>query len=219
MTTELRERHGATAETRLSVIDCDIHPTMGSLSDLNPWLAKRWQQHIATYGEFVRQGLSKTLSHPRMQPAVSRADAWPPNGGLPGSHLPFMQEQHLDPNGVVYGVLQPLRPNGNSQRNLEFGAALSSALNEWQLETWTRRDKRLKGSIAVTQEWPEAAIKEIERHAGNRDFIQVSLPPRRRDCRSGCMCRASTGIARPHRARPPFISRSITTTSNRCREW
>ena len=90
MTTELRERQPAT-EARLNVIDCDIHPTMGSLSDLNPWLAKRWQQHIVTYGEFVRQGLSKTLSHPRMQPAVSRADAWPPNGGLPGSHLPFMQ--------------------------------------------------------------------------------------------------------------------------------
>lgn len=178
MTTETLARKKSDKDTRLHVIDCDIHPTMGSLSDLNPWLAKRWQQHIVTYGEFVRQGLSKTLSHPRMQPAVSRADAWPPNGGLPGSHLPFMQEQHLDPNGVDYGVLQPLRPNGNSQRNLDFGAALSTAVNEWQLAVWTGKDKRLKGSIAVTQEWPEAAVKEIERRAGNPAFIQVSLPPR-----------------------------------------
>jgi len=179
VTTEVLERKTARKDTALHVIDCDIHPTMGSLSDLNPWLAKRWQRHIVTYGEFVRQGLSKTLSHPRMYPAVSRADTWPPTGGLPGSHLPFMQQQHLDPNGVDFGVLQPLRPNGNSQRNVEFGAALSSALNEWQLATWTGQDKRLKGSIAVTQEWPEAAIKEIERHAGNSDFIQVSMPPRR----------------------------------------
>jgi uncharacterized protein len=178
MSTKALERKASAKDVKLHVIDCDIHPTMTSLSDLNPWLTKRWQQHIVTYGEFVRQGLSKTLSHPRMQPAVARADAWPPDGGLPGSHLPFMQAQHLDPNGVDYGVLQPLRPNGNSQRNLDFGAALSSAVNEWQLAVWTGKDKRLKGSIAVTQEWPEAAVKEIERRAGNRDFIQVSLPPR-----------------------------------------
>jgi predicted TIM-barrel fold metal-dependent hydrolase len=164
--------------TRLSIVDCDIHPTMKSLSDLDPWLEKRWQEHIRTYGEHMRQGLSKTLMHPRMQPAVSRGDAWPPTGGPPGSYLPFMQEQHLDPNGVTFGVLQTLRPNGNAQRNVEFGAALCTAANEWQMEIWTRRDRRLKGSILVTPEWPEAAVAEIERRAGNRDFVQAALPPR-----------------------------------------
>lgn len=178
MTTEVLERKKSERKSRLGIVDCDIHPTMSSLSDLNPWLAARWQQHIATYGELVRQGLSKTLSHPRMQPAVSRADAWPPGGGLPGSDLAFMQEQHLDPNGIDYGVLQPLRPNGNSQRNLEFGAALSTAVNEWQKAVWNGQDKRLKGSISVTQEYPEAAIAEIKRHAGNAAFVQIALPPR-----------------------------------------
>ena len=38
MTIDVLERNPQAA-TRLKVIDCDIHPTMGSLSDLNPWLA------------------------------------------------------------------------------------------------------------------------------------------------------------------------------------
>jgi uncharacterized protein len=109
---------------------------------------------------------------------VARADAWPPGGGLPGSDLEFMRAQHLDANGVEYGVLQPLRPNGNSQRNLEFGVALCTAVNDWQIDLWTGRDKRLKGSILVTQEYPEAAVAEIARRAGNRAFIQVAMPPR-----------------------------------------
>ena len=177
MSTTVLERQ-VEAQTTLRIVDCDLHPTMQTLSDLNPWLSERWRRHVSTYGEHVRQGLQKTLMHPRIAPAVARADAWPPGGGLPGSHLPFMQEQHLDPNGVEFAVLQPLRPNGNSQRNLEFGAALSTAVNEWQVECWAKRDKRLKGSILVTQEWPEAALAEIERCAGRPEFVQVALPPR-----------------------------------------
>jgi uncharacterized protein len=177
MTMDVLERN-SDPETRLGIVDCDVHPTMQSLADLNPYLAKRWQQHIATYGEHMRQGLAKTLSHPRMQPAVARADAWPPNGGLPGSDLPFMREQHLDPHGIDFAVLQPLRPNGNSQRNLEFGIALCTACNDWQLDQWTSQEKRLKGSILVTQEHPEAAVAEIKRRAGHPDFVQVALPPR-----------------------------------------
>jgi predicted TIM-barrel fold metal-dependent hydrolase len=176
MTTDLLERK-PDAETRLTFVDCDVHPTMSSLAALNPYLAKRWQDHIAIWGEHMRQGLGKTLSHPRMQPAVARADTWPPGGGLPGSDLPFMREQHLDPYGVEFAVLQPLRPNGNSQRNVEFGAALCTACNDWQLDQWTGPEPRLKGSILVTQEWPEAAVAEIRRRAGNKDFVQVALPP------------------------------------------
>jgi len=32
----------------------------------------------------------------------------PPNGGGPGSDLAFMAAQHLDPNNVALGILNPL---------------------------------------------------------------------------------------------------------------
>ena len=176
MTTTVLERRTDEA-TRLTVVDCDIHPTLRRLDDLKPYLSRRWHEHLTTYGGFIRQGLAKTLAHPRMQPAVSRTDAWPPGGGPPGSDLAFMQAQHLDANGVEYGLLQPLGP-GNAQRNLDFGAALASAFNDWQLDAWTRRDRRLKGAIVVPQEDPAAAVAEIRRRGADRDFAQITLPPR-----------------------------------------
>jgi hypothetical protein len=97
---------------------------------------------------------------------------------LPGSDLPFMQEQHLDANGIAYGMLQPLAPGSHSQRNAELGAALCSAVNHWQLAEWTGKDKRLKGAITVPQQDPEWAVAEIERRAGHDDFAQISMPPR-----------------------------------------
>ncbi len=38
-----------------------------------------------------------------------RLDAWPPGGGPPASDLAFLREQLLDPLGIEYGLLQPLR--------------------------------------------------------------------------------------------------------------
>ena len=164
--------------TRLSVVDCDIHPTLRTGSDLKPYLSSRWQHHLETYGAYIRQALSETLAYPRMTPDVARRDAWPPNGAPPGSDLDFMREQHLDANGVEYGVLVPLRTGAGSQRNVEYGAALARAMNDWQAAEWLAKEKRLRGSIMVTPEYPEAAVAEIERCAGNRGFVQVLLPPR-----------------------------------------
>jgi len=42
------------ATTRLRIIDCDIHPALRSASDLDPFLAARWRQHLAEYGKGTR---------------------------------------------------------------------------------------------------------------------------------------------------------------------
>ncbi len=166
------QRHGG------DIIDCDIHPAMESLAALDPFLSQHWRKHLATYGEHVRQAMSKTLSYPRMQPANARGDAWPPGGGPPGSDLAFMRKHHLDAHKIAFGILMPLRPAAASQRNPAFGAALCTAVNDWQIEAWTRPEKRLKGSILVPQEEPDAAVAEITRQASNPDFVQIALPPR-----------------------------------------
>jgi predicted TIM-barrel fold metal-dependent hydrolase len=146
------------------------------------------------------------MPYPRMSPGHGqRMDAWPPNGRPPSADLAFMQAQHLDPNGVDFGILQPLGPSGANMLNQEFGAALCAAVNDWQLAAWTRQDQRLKATLVVTQEDPVAAVAEIERHAGVPDFVQIGLPPRRwsrsdggvtgqssmrrsaTTCQSGCM--------------------------------
>ena len=62
--------------------------------------------------------------YPKAQPNASRRDAYPPEGGPQGSSLSFMQKQHLDPNNVALGVLNPL-DTGQGMRNHELcGGAL-----------------------------------------------------------------------------------------------
>jgi predicted TIM-barrel fold metal-dependent hydrolase len=162
---------------KLAVIDCDIHPQVQSPDELMQFLPDRWREYARTWGGFYRQALADTLSHPRIAPDVARADAYPPKG-LPGSDLAFMQEQHLDANNVEYGMLMPLNRGPGNQRNLEFGAALSHAVNEWQLAYWTARDSRLRASIVVAQEDAEAAVQEINLRVGDASFVQIMLPPR-----------------------------------------
>ena len=168
----------ATANSRLRIIDCDVHPSLHARSDLNPFLAKRWQEHLKTYGDHLRTPYIGTTPYPRSSPLIARRDAWPPTGGPPGSDLDFMRKQHLDPLDVEFGILQVLDLFIFSQQNLEFGAAIQRAINEWQLVHWVSREPRLKASILVGQDDTEAAVAEIERCARIGQYVQINVSPR-----------------------------------------
>src|SRR3954467_11229692 len=167
-----------TAATRLRIIDCDIHPSIHAHSDLNAFLPKRWQEHLKTYGSHLRTPYIGTTPYPRPSPLISRRGAWPPTGGPPGSDLDFMQKQHLDPLDVEFGILQVLDLFIFSQQNLDFGAAIQRAVNEWQLAHWSDRDPRLKASILVGQRDAGAGVAEIERGAKPGRYVQINVSPR-----------------------------------------
>lgn len=172
MNMELRQPVRA-ARVKPAIIDCDIHPKVPKLADLKPYLAQRWWDYLQTYGTRQRHGLVKGYPYPKATPQAARRDAWPSNGGLPASDLDFMREQHLDFYGIEFGVMNPLAPSGEGEQNPELSAALASAMNDWQIAAMTRREPRLKASIVVPYEDGEAARAEIEKRAGERDFVQV----------------------------------------------
>src|SRR6266852_5628723 len=145
----------APAKNRLRIIDCDVHPSLHARSDLNPFLSKRWQQHMKTFGDHLRTPYIGTTPYPRSSPLIARRDAWPPTGGPPGSDLAFMRKQ-----------------------NLEFGAAIQRAVNDWQLAHWTSREPRLKAAILVGQDDTEAAVAEIDRCAKIGQYVQINVCPR-----------------------------------------
>src|SRR6201986_5689297 len=166
------------AQTRLRIIDCDIHPSLRSRADLNEFLPKRWQEHMKTYGDHLRTPYIGTTPYPRSAPLICRRDAWPPTGGVPGSDLAFMQKQHLDPYDVEFGILQVLDLFIFSQQNLEFGAAIQRAINDWQLAFWSDPEPRLKASILAGQDDTALAIAEIERCARIGEYLQINVSPR-----------------------------------------
>ena len=168
------------AKTKLQIIDCDIHPK-SSLEDLRPYLSNRWWDYAVTYGARSHHGYVKGFPYPKGQPLASRRDAWPPDGGLPASNYEFMREQHLDLYGIEYGVMNPLSPSGQGEQNDEFSAALAFAANEFQINHWNALDARLKASLIVPYEDPDASRKEIRRRAGDRRFAHVLMLTRTAD--------------------------------------
>jgi predicted TIM-barrel fold metal-dependent hydrolase len=86
-----------------------------------------------------------------------------------------MRAQYLDPSGVTDGVMNVLSPTGAGESNLDYAAALASAANDWQVESFARREPRLHASVCVPYEDPEASVREIRKRAGDPHFCQVLL--------------------------------------------
>jgi uncharacterized protein len=166
-------------QSLLGYVDCDVHIYPAKPAELDEFLPERWRRHRATIGGRTRQAFAFTANYPRMSPQVGmRLDSWPPGGGIPGSDLAFLKEQLLDMFGAAHGIMLPLVGRCSDERNVEFGAAMCTAVNDWQAANWSDREPRLKGSVQVPVEYTEAAIAEIEKRAGDRRFVQVQMPPR-----------------------------------------
>ncbi len=170
-----RRRGQPGRDVRLPIIDSDVHPTVASISEMRPYLSERWWRYWRTYGARPKHGFAEGHPFAKAAPAAARRDAWTPDGKPPGSDLDFMRRQYLDACNVEYGMLAPLFPTAQGDRNLEFGAALCRAVNDWQRDKWTRPEPRLKASIVIPYEDAAASIAEIERCAGDPDFAQILI--------------------------------------------
>lgn len=167
------ERPVQTKQTRQAVIDCDIH--IGTPKDVNlgRYMSDRWRRHHETFGGRGHSG----ASYPRMNPNAARTDSWPPNGNPPGTDLPFLRQQLLDTWGLEYGLLN-WTLNAGAQLNIEYGAALARAANDYQIDGWLEQEPRLRASIIVPYEDADLAAAEIDRVGDHPGFVQVILVAR-----------------------------------------
>lgn len=170
-----RPEDAAANKSKMAIADCDIHPSPKSIEiEIYPFLEKRWQEYLESYGFIYRQGFPNGPAFPKGQPDAARRDAYPTTGGKPGADLQFMRKQHLDPNNVQLGILNPLK-SGQGLQNGDFAGAYCRAVNEWQIEEWTSKEPRLKASIMVPFEDSVTSVAEIDRWAGDTNFAQVLL--------------------------------------------
>ena len=168
----------------VGVVDCDIHNAPRSERALLEYMPEQWRRRRAPGGrlEAAVEARRETLGdrsylggeYPRATPRAARADAWPPSGDPPASDLDFMREQLLDRFAIEYGVLTPMLGAGE-QLDLERGAALASAINDWQAAEWLDPEPRLRASINVAYEDGELSAAEIHRMAADPRFVQVLM--------------------------------------------
>jgi predicted TIM-barrel fold metal-dependent hydrolase len=153
-------------------IDCDVHLSVPNTSMLLPYLDDYWRDQM------VNRHIHKTSFHmqsyPPNSPLSCRPD-WKPGSGVPGSDLDLLRKHALDGFGTRYAICNTLH-GAIALFNEDMSAALCSAVNDWVAKEWLDREPRLRASILVPLHNAALAVKEIERLAPDRRFVQVLVP-------------------------------------------
>lgn len=150
----------------MRIVDCDVHPCTPSADDLAPYLDGYWRSYVQECGFSMPAGIS--VFYPPHAPTAGA-----PGGGASLDAL----GAHLDRSGASHAILNCMY-GLEGLRNVDFGSALASAVNDWLAEQWLARDERLRASIVVKAEDREGALREIARRAQDSRFVQVLLPAR-----------------------------------------
>lgn len=157
----------------LPVIDCDVHEMMRSIDDLSPYLVEPWRSRLGP------DGWRGTYGIPYSWPTTgggARTDAKSMDGAIAGSDINQLRSQLLDKHNVQYvNLISMFHPTDITVQS-EFAVALATAYNDWLVENWLDQDARLRGSITIAAQVPEAAAEEIHRRAEHPSFVQVLLP-------------------------------------------
>jgi predicted TIM-barrel fold metal-dependent hydrolase len=172
---EIGDRADEKPRARLAIIDGDMHPSLRSIADLKPYMPAHWWEMLTTYGSRRRHGMIGFEPYPKSAPRACRRDAWPEDGGPPGSNLDLIRRQYLDAYGIECAMMGPLGVSGQGELNLDVSAALASAINDWQREYFTRPEPRLRSGIVVPDDDAAASVREIERCAPDPSYAQVFM--------------------------------------------
>jgi uncharacterized protein len=165
------------APRRLKRIDTDTHQYTLE-PQLRPYLSERWRNYVDTYGLRQAHAPGAIVGAHLL---AARTDAWGPEGQLPGTNPKFFCEQLLDTYDLDIAVLNSMQ----MQNPMWFGpvgmpwqmlAEFARAGNMYTQEVWLDADPRLRGAICTHFENPTEAVKEIERCAQDRRFVQILLP-------------------------------------------
>ena len=151
-------------------VDCDVHPTVPSLSALFPYLDEMWREQA------IRRGFDEmgTIAYPAGSPLSVRSD-WRDAQGKAATTAERLVAEALVPFGTGTAILNCLYGPA-MMFSEDIQAAFCKALNDWIAHEWLDRDSRLRASIVVPLTNTDMAVTEIERRAADPRFVQVLLP-------------------------------------------
>ena len=165
-----------TRKASFRFIDSDIHPSVGNLEKLYPYMTSEWKRRF----EFQKIDITKLKLPDRyVHPAggVIRTDAAPPGGGEAASDPEYAIEHYLDALRPEKTVLIPLQPASTvSWVNVETVNTVVSAFNDYFINEWTKLDDRFTYALCVAPHDPQSAVKEINRLGKDKGVSAVYLP-------------------------------------------
>jgi predicted TIM-barrel fold metal-dependent hydrolase len=154
------------------LVDADVHSTI-TRAMMVERTRPEWRRHFERFG---LRSPPITELYPRARNAGMRADTWPGTpGSVPGSDRELLTRQLLDEFDVDFAILNTLGLQDCNEVPA-FAAELARIQNDWMWEEWLDRDPRFLGAIVIPHEHPDMAVREIERCAVDRRWVQVLLP-------------------------------------------
>jgi predicted TIM-barrel fold metal-dependent hydrolase len=155
------------------IVDCDIHPMVGDVRRLLPFMSESWRRHFEVRGMRVYARARDRYNHPNI---TYRADAVSPDGGPAGSDKEYMLATHIKPFGIASALLLPQQPYGvTAWGDPDSAHAFYAASNDYFFEQWVPFDDRMSLAVTVSPHDPKAAAAEVRRFAGQPGVVGIQL--------------------------------------------
>lgn len=157
------ERSETLAMKGLAAIDCDVHPRLPMQADLAPFVEPYWREMF----EYRNVNRLELMSYP-----VSTLPYKRPGYEGATDDVGSLAKNLLDPLGLSAAILNVVS-GVHGAYDPYMSAVLCEATNRWIASEWLDKDRRLRASLLVPFQNPEAAVKEIERYKDDSRFVQV----------------------------------------------
>ena len=169
----VRERVPEAERVAIRVVDSDVHPVPRAGEWIEyvpePYRSRFWKRRRS--GEIINYD-APDYAHAK----AMRLDAFPQDGGFPGSDPELAFQQLILGAGSDIAMLEP---STRAQIIPEHTQAGRIATNHWLDNHWLNSKnnwhERWRGSISVAIEDPIGAVREIERWAGHPFMSQVLI--------------------------------------------
>lgn len=155
--------------TKSPIIDTDIHPTLepGRIVD---FLSEPWRGRFASGNR-----VPGTLGYWNAA-GFHQADAIAENGEGIASHPETLSRLFFDVHELEYGILNAENAiHIGVGPEMDFGAAVLSAMNDVMANDWLPTDSRFRASINVGPSDPQLAAQEIHRLGAHPGMVQVMM--------------------------------------------
>jgi uncharacterized protein len=140
------------------VIDCDVHCEVPGVDTLMPYLSRHWRARLTENAWAGPAGVAHC--YPPLatgEPIHTLAQL---RGAIDGADAAIL---------TCYYAVEMIR-------HPDLTAELAAAVNAWLKEEWLDRDPRLRATLAIGVDYPEAAAAEIRRWTVDDGFVQVLMP-------------------------------------------
>jgi predicted TIM-barrel fold metal-dependent hydrolase len=151
-------------------VDVDVHVAPATLEPLLEHMDDYWADYVANGELHLSPSMNGMYPPVAFEPSADGEETPTP---VPAS-LEQLRAGLGDDRIAILNCITPF----DTTHNVYYEAALCSGVNDWVRTEFLDRDPRLRASLLIPSQDPDAAIDEIARLGSHPGFVQALLPVR-----------------------------------------